>query len=152
MLDEETVARFPSRFEAYRWYGDSALFISGVYPQSLRGHRSARGGLGGGESGIDASYYVTTGKAMYRLASLQQVAESTRQSPVLAKLAEYFEVYVDALNEMSERYIVGPDQRVIADKMLDSINRYRASRDERNLVDARRYASLLRIEGDALGS
>ena len=151
MLDEETVARFPSRFEAYRWYGDSALFISGVYPHSVGRQRSGRDGpLAGGEAGVDAAYYVTTGKAMYRLASLQQVAESTRQSPVLAKLAEYFEVYVDALNEMSERYITGPDERVIADKMLDSVNRYRASRDERSLADARRYASLLRIDGGAI--
>ena len=50
---------------------------------------------------------------------------------------------------MSERYIMGFDTQLIADKMLDNFNRYRETRDEHHLTSVRRYASILRVDGDA---
>ena len=148
MLSEEKVGAYPTRFEAYRKYGDTALFLTGVFPASMGPcrpshrmplrRRAART--------VDASYYVTTGKAMYSMASREDLADDTNQRDTLSKLAQYFEVYVDALNEMSERYIMGFDMELIADKMLDNINRYRASRDEKYLTNARRYAAILSID------
>ena len=47
---------------------------------------------------------------------------------------------------MSERYILGFDLDLIADKMLDNFNRYRETGDEHALDNARRYASILRLD------
>jgi hypothetical protein len=47
---------------------------------------------------------------------------------------------------MSERYITGFDLEMVADKMLDNFNRYQQTGEERSLEEARRYASLLRID------
>ena len=134
-------------FEAYRKYADGALFLSGIFPTSLQ--QKARGGSHlrrRTAPGIDASYYVSTGKAMYRMAARADHAECAHQPDTLAKLADHFELYVDALNEMSARYITGFDLHLIADKMLDEVNRYRTSRDDAHLASARRYAAILRVD------
>ncbi|MCH8995399.1 MAG: hypothetical protein IH959_10625 [Chloroflexi bacterium] len=110
-------------FETYREYGDNSLFVTGVFPRALRGRRRGRWATRG--SFVDRSYYVSTGKRCYLLAAQQELAELTQQRELLAKLSAYFEVYLEALNEMSERYIMGFDLTLIADKMLDHFNRYR---------------------------
>lgn len=157
MLDPEKRPQdVPNVFDAYRKYADGALFLSGIFPSSLarrsRGAGTLRRRAAGG---VDAEYYVSTGKAMYRLAARDEHATCAHQPDTLAKLGEHFEVYVDALNEMSERYIMGFDMQLIADKMLDGFNRYRASGQDRDLAGARRYAEIVRV-GDnrfpALGS
>jgi hypothetical protein len=149
MLDEhKTATRFQNMFEAYRKYGDNALFVTGVFPQSLNRRRlTGRAPLRRRAArGVDAGYYVSTGKTMYRMAAGHELAEHTAQRETLQKLSSYFEVYMDALNEMSERYIMGFDMDLIADKMLDNFNRYRDSGDERFLTNARRYAAILRVD------
>lgn len=140
---EQRPIHFQNLFEVYRKYGDNALFITGIFSRSLRRRRPGR--LGGSRL-VDASYYVSTGKASYRLAAEHELAEFTQQRLTLYKLSDYFEVYMEALNEMSERYILGFDMNLIADKMLDNINLYRRSGDERYLDNARKYAAILRID------
>ena len=133
-------------FEAYRQYADGALFLTGIFPASLRPRRRAHGALRRTEAaGLDRGYYVTTGKTMYRIAAERREAVEP-QRDTLAKLAEHFEVYADALNEMSARYIMGVDLDLIGNKMLDAFNRYRATRDAGDLAGARRYAALLRLD------
>jgi hypothetical protein len=149
MLDEQkAAARFQNVFEAYRKYADTALFLAGVFPSSLERRRPAARMplLRRASRGVDAGYYISTGKTMYRMAAGQALAEDTQQRDTLSRLAQHFEVYVDALNEMSERYITGFDMGLIADKMLDALNRYRESGEERHLSDARRYAAILRVD------
>lgn len=149
MLDEDRRPRdVPNVSEAYRRYADSALFLSGVFPESLRRRRAtARGPLRRRTPpAVDASYYVTTGKTMYRMSARHDHAACEHRSTTLEKLAEHFEVYVEALNEMSQRYIIGQDMDVIGDHMLDAYNRFRGSGAREHLEDARRYASLLRID------
>ena len=51
---------------------------------------------------------------------------------------------------MSNRYIMGFDFNLIADKMLDSFNRYRSTGEERFLQDARRYAAVLKLDPEVL--
>lgn len=138
-----SVSRFQNLFEAYRRYGDNALFISGVFPRSFRRRRAGRMG---GSRLLDRGYYVSTGKTCYRLAAEHDLAEFTQQRPTLYKLSQYFEVYMDALNELSERYILGFDLNLIADKMLDNFNLYRRTGEERYLENARRYAAILRLD------
>jgi len=136
--------RFQNLFEAARRYGDNALFLTGLFPQSLRRRR------GGGRLGlprpVDTSYFVSTGKASYRMAAEHELAEATQMRPVLYRLSRHCELYMDALNELSERYITGLDLNLIADKMLDNFNRYRETGDERYLENARRYAALLKLD------
>lgn len=136
-------ARFQNLFEAFRRYADNALFISGVFPRSFR--RRHRGVMGGSAL-LDRDYFVSTGKACYRLAADHDLAEFTQQRPTLLKLSGFFEVYVDALNELSERYVTGFDLNLIADKMLDSFNLYRQTGEERHLENARRYAAILKLD------
>ena len=85
---------------------------------------------------------------MYRMAARDEHAGCPHQPDTLTKLADYFEVYMDALTEMSQRYIMGFDMSVISNKMLDAFNRYRTSRDDADLADARRYAAILRLDRD----
>lgn len=138
--------RFENLFEAFRKYADSSLILSGVFPEALK--QRARSGWAGSVSFVDRAYYVSTGKRYYRMAAEHDLAEDTDQRATLAKLSSYFEVYFEALNEVSERYIMGFDTKLIADKMLDSINTYRETGEERHLLNAGRYAAILKVHPD----
>lgn len=135
---------FQNLFEAYRKYGDNALFIAGIFPASLG--RRRRGGWLGGAPLVDRAYFTTMGRRYYELAANHELAEWAQLRDTLLRLARYFDVYVDALNEMSARYVMGMDMRVIADKLLDAFNRYRKTHDPRELELARKYAALLKLD------
>ncbi len=149
MLDRKTVGdNYETPFEAYRSYADNALFLSGVFHRSLQRRRSSAPGMMRRQraSGVDSAYYVSTGKTMYRMAARHDLAEQPQRT-TLGRLSDCFEIYADALKEMSERYIMGFDMQLISDKMLDNFNRYRESHDEAYLTNARRYAAVLRLDG-----
>ena len=138
-----------SRFDAYRRYADSALFLSGVFPASPRRRKAARTAPAPHTApvpSIDGAYYVSTGKAMYRMAAGEREAGANSQPETLTRLAEFFEVYASALAEMSERYIMGADRALIADKMLDAFNAYRRTGDAQRLDGMRRYAEILHVD------
>lgn len=135
---------YQNAFEAYRKYGDNALFISGVFPSSLG--RKRPGGPLGGAPHVDRQYFITLGRRYYEMAARHDMAEWVRLRQTLERLARFFEVYVEALNEISDRYVMGIDMQLIADKMLDAFNRYRETKDERYLELARKYAALLRLD------
>ena len=59
---------------------------------------------------------------------------------------ELLSVFYDALNEMSERFIMGFDMHLIADKLLDNFNLYRRTGDEQYLSNARKYAAILKVD------
>ncbi|MBI2766193.1 MAG: hypothetical protein HYX53_09810 [Chloroflexi bacterium] len=132
-------------FEAYRKYGDNALFISGIFPESL-GRRRAGGHLGGTPF-VDKRYFSTMGRKYYEMAAGHELAEWASMRTTLQRLASFFDVYVEALNEMSGRYVMGMDVRMLADKMLDAFNRYRETKDPRHIETARKYAALLKLDG-----
>jgi hypothetical protein len=136
---------FQNEFEAYKKYGDNALFISGVYPESLGRKRGA--GRMGGSPFADRKYFVTMGRRYYEMAARQDLAQWVQLRTTLERLSRFFDVYVDALNEMSGRYVMGMDMQLIADKMLDAFNRYRATKEQRHLETARKYAALLKLDG-----
>ena len=147
-LMEETAnpsGAFQNSFEAYRKYGDNALFLSGVFPQSLG--RKRGGGRLGGAPLVDQQYFMTLGRRYYEMAAGESLAEWVSQRSTLHRLAQFFEVYVEALNEMSGRYVLGMDMNIIADKMLDAFNAYRETGDQRKLEAARKYAALLKLDG-----
>ena len=138
---------FQNSFEAYRRFGDNALFVTGIFASSLRRPRRKRAGMLGVVAPlVDESYYVSTGRTFYRLASEHELAEETEQRDLLARLADYFTVYREALDAASARYIRGFDMPRLADLMLDQFNAYRRTRDERHLESARKYAALLKLD------
>lgn len=149
LLDDEKRAELAEPAgEAYRMYADMAMFLAGVFPASTRPRRSAaRGALRRGpRRGVDQAYYVTTGAAMYRMAAAHDASSGDAQRMTYERLATGFAFYADALNEMSERYIVGKDRTLITDKMLDSINAHRTTGDDTQLTAARRYAEILHLD------
>jgi hypothetical protein len=146
-LMEETAhpsGAFQNLFDAYRKYGDNALFISGIFPNSLGRRRSA--GRMGGASMVDVAYLANVGRRYYQMAADTDVADWASMRTTLSRLARFFDVYVEALNEVSGRYVLGMDMRLIADKMLDAFNRYRETKDARYLETARKYAALMKLD------
>jgi hypothetical protein len=148
ILEESTrTTHFQNLFEAHRKFADNALFITGVFPQALtRRRRWSPRGRPPAIPSIDRNHFIRNGKTFYRLASQHDLAEFTRQRDALLKLSRFFEVYMEALNEMSERYILGFDMNIIADKMLDYFNRYRRTGNEAYLHHAQKYAALLKVD------
>ncbi|MFN0146235.1 MAG: hypothetical protein ACKVT1_06980 [Dehalococcoidia bacterium] len=132
-------------FETYRKYGDNALFISGLFPDSI-GRRRPAGRLGGSPF-VDKRYFITVGRSFYERAAGEQLAETVSLRTTLLRLAQWFDLYVEALNEMSSRYVLGMDMSLIADKMLDAFNLYRQTHEAKYLDAARKYAALLKLDG-----
>ncbi len=148
MREMDIAARFPNLFEAYRKLGDYSLFIAGVFPASLQ--RRRRWDRWRKEyrtsPGIDIGYHVISGKNYYRIASDHDMASATQQREMLQKLSNHFNIYREAMLHASEQYILGFDINLIADKMLDSFNRYRLSGDAAHLENARKYAAILKVD------
>jgi hypothetical protein len=149
LIDETTnpSGQYRNTFEIYRKYGDNALFVTGVYPASLG--RTRGGGPMGGSPLADMGHFITLGRKYYEMAARQDTAQLMHLRATLERLSRFFDVYVEALNEMSDRYVLGMDLALIADKMLDAFNRYKDSKSETDLEAARTYASLLRLDGKA---
>ena len=137
---------FQNLFEAYRKMGDYSLFIVGVFPASQRRRRRTSRWFKTPAPAVDIGYHVSMGKRYYQWAASHELAEATAQRPVLDRLSQHFEIYMEALNETSDRYLLGFDMNLIADKMLDCFNRYRATGDPVHLENARKYAALLKVD------
>ncbi len=138
---------FQNMFEAYRKFGDNALFVTGILTRSLNRRRpGSYRGYRPVPFVADMSYYVTAGKRYYALAAEHELAGATGQRETLRRLAHYFEIYMDALAEVGDKYVHGFDMDLIADKMLDSLNLYRTTREQRYLENARRYAAIIKID------
>jgi len=136
---QQGLRHFQNLFEACRRYGDNALFLTGIFPQFFR-RRSRSGAF------PEPSYYISTGKSCYHMAAQHELAQVTQLRPALLQLARHFETYMLALNDISQRYIMGLDMNLLADKMLDAFNLWRQTGDEHHLEKARRYAALLKVD------
>jgi len=145
LAELEESHRAQNVFEASRKLADNALFVTGIFPGAV-GPRRLRGRRAEPRPRFEREHFVELGRRYYRLAADEELAEVVGQRDTLRKLANYFEVYAGALNEMSERYITGFDMNLIADKMLDSFNQYRRSGERQHLETAQKYAALLRID------
>jgi hypothetical protein len=127
----------PDVYEAYRRYADSALFLSGIFHSTLRTRIRPRSHLRRRAApAVDAAYYISTGREMYLRAAQHHHRDCEHAPRTLAMLGDNFELYADALGEMSERYIMGFDFNLIANKMLDTMNADRPA-------EAERYAGLI---------
>jgi hypothetical protein len=147
----ESANAFQNLFEFHRKLGDNALFLTGLFPAAI-GRRTWRRRWFAAAPKLDRAHYVAFGQRNYMEAAQHDLAGWTGQRPTLTRLSEHFPTYVDALNEMSVRYVMGFDMRIIADKMLDSINRYRRTGDQKYMEDASKYAALLKLDRGALAA
>lgn len=90
--------------EYHRHIGDFALFWMGVYPESLRGFRTASRK----DHLID---YCAQGKRSYLIASSYEDTPSEReQAPVLRRLSSEFEIFAFGLNQVRREWERLPQQ------------------------------------------
>jgi hypothetical protein len=125
MLDAYLDVRrlFPDDAHGRRGYADSALFLSGIFSAASRKPLRSGGPLRGHRTQfVDRGYYIATGKTMYSMAARDHHRGCAHEPGTLEKMSLNFELYADALREMSETYINGYPTAIIADKMLDSMN------------------------------
>ena len=140
--------RFQNLFEASRQLGDNSLFVTGMFPDARPRRRfGGRRRRNLSQPRFDRAYYADLGRRYYRVAAEEPLAEFVGQRLVLRKLSDYFSQYQDALSEVSQRYVLGFDMDLLANKMLDAFNAYRRSGDPLHLDAARRYAALLKVDG-----
>jgi hypothetical protein len=134
--------RFQNLFEASRQMADNALFVTGIFPASPAGRRRRWGR----SLRFDREHFMELGRRYYRVAAEEELAEVVGQREVLSRLADGFRAYMETLNELSQRYILGFDMDLVSNKMLDAFNRYRETGDEAYMETARKYAALLKVD------
>ena len=138
--------RFQNLFETSRSMADNALFATGVFPQSQPFRRRRWGQPRPPVLRFDREHFIELGRRYYRVAAEEELAAVVGQRQVLTRLSEHFKFYVESLNEMSRRYILGFDMEVVANKMLDAYNLYRQTGDAQHLENARKYGALLKVD------
>jgi len=135
--------KFQNLFEASRQMADNALFVTGIFPPGQHGRR--RRGMPR-PLRFDRDHFMEIGSRYYRVAAEEDLAAVVGQREVLQRLSYSFRDYVETLNELSRRYILGFDMELIANKMLDAFNLYRQTGDGTHLETASKYAALLKVD------
>ena len=147
LLDEiKEKSRFQNLFEASRQMADNALFVTGIFPAAGRRRRGW-----GRPPRFDREHFIDLGQRYYEVAAAEDLAEVVGQRLVLQKLSSGFRFYVETLNEVSQRYILGFDMELMSNKMLDAYNAYRRTGDQAYLDSASKYAALLKIDRSFTG-
>jgi hypothetical protein len=142
LLDEvKEKSRFQNLFEASRQMADNALFVTGIFPTAGRRRRGW-----GRPPRFDREHFIDLGRRYYRVAAEEDLATVVGQRDVLNRLSQGFRFYVETLNEVSNRYILGFDMELMSNKMLDAYNAYRRTGDEAYLESASKYAALLKVD------
>jgi hypothetical protein len=93
LLKEALEERGPARVFMLRRLGDTSLFVSGFFPDSL----SRRTSL------VDVDYYIDMGGRAYDAIGALSARHATSERSVWYELSEKFRLLVDLLNEVSER-------------------------------------------------
>ena len=88
LLKEALEEAGPSRVRLLKRLGDTSLFISGFFPDSLARRSSL----------VDVDYYIAMGGRAY-----DAVARHALERSLWAELSDKFRLLVDILNEVSER-------------------------------------------------
>ena len=88
LLKEALEEQGPARVKLLRRLGDTSLFVSGFFPDSL----ARRSNL------VDVDYYIAMGERAY-----DALGGLARERSLWGELSEKFALLVDLLNEVSER-------------------------------------------------
>src|SRR6266436_1017838 len=94
LLKEALEEAGPARLRLLRRLGDTSLFISGFFPDSLARRSSL----------VDVDYYIAMGGRAY-----DAVARHALERSLWAELSDKFRLLVDILNEVSERTLASSE-------------------------------------------
>ncbi len=98
LLKEALEEAGPARVRLLRRLGDTSLFISGFFPDSLARRSSL----------VDVDYYIAMGGRAY-----DAVARHALERSLWEELADKFRLLVDLLNEVSERTLSCTDAGIV---------------------------------------
>lgn len=98
LLKEALDEAGPARVRLLRRLGDTSLFISGFFPDSLARRSSL----------VDVDYYIAMGGRAY-----DAVARHALERSLWEELADKFRLLVDLLNEVSERTLASTDAGLV---------------------------------------
>ncbi|MGZ6125312.1 MAG: hypothetical protein ACXWLR_10165 [Myxococcales bacterium] len=98
LLKEALEEAGPARVRLLRRLGDTSLFISGFFPDSLARRSSL----------VDVDYYIAMGGRAY-----DAVARHATERSLWEELADKFRLLVDLLNEVSERTLASNDAGLV---------------------------------------
>lgn len=102
LLKEALEEQGPARVKALRRLGDTSLFVSGFFPDSLARRSSL----------VDVDYYISMGERAYdALGGI--AARHAREQSVWEELSEKFALLVDLLNEVSERTLASTNAGLV---------------------------------------
>ena len=93
LLKEALEEPGPARVQMLRRLGDTSLFVSGFFPDSL----SRRSNL------VDVDYYIAMGGRAYDAVGVLAARHARAEKTLWDELSEKFRLLVDLLNEVSER-------------------------------------------------
>jgi hypothetical protein len=98
LLKEALENEGPARAQRLRRLGDTSLFVSGFFPDSL----SRRSSL------VDVDYYITMGGRAY-----DALAQQALERSLWSELSSRFRLLVDLLNEVSERTVASTNAGLV---------------------------------------
>lgn len=101
LLKEALEEHGPARVQMLRRLGDTSLFVSGFFPDSL----SRRSSL------VDVDYYIAMGGRAYD--AVGSIAARHASRDLWDELSSRFRLLVDLLNEVSERTLASTESGVV---------------------------------------
>lgn len=93
LLKEALEEAGPARVHMLRRLGDTSLFVSGFFPDSLARRSSL----------VDVDYYIAMGGRAYDAVGVLAARHAAAEKTLWEELSEKFALLVDLLNEVSER-------------------------------------------------
>ena len=102
LLKEALEEEGPARIKLLRRLGDTSLFVSGFFPDSLAGRSSL----------VDVDYYISMGGRAYDAVGAI-TARRTAERGVWTELSDKFRLLVDLLNEVSERTLASSNSGLL---------------------------------------
>ena len=103
LLKEALEEPGPARVQMLRRLGDTSLFVSGFFPDSL----SRRSNL------VDVDYYIAMGGRAYDAVGLVAARHARSEKTLWDELSEKFRLLVDLLNEVSERTLASTNAGLV---------------------------------------
>jgi hypothetical protein len=103
LLKEALEEPGPARVQMLRRLGDTSLFVSGFFPDSL----SRRSNL------VDVDYYIAMGGRAYDAVGVLAARHARVDTTLWDELSEKFRLLVDLLNEVSERTLASTDAGLV---------------------------------------
>jgi hypothetical protein len=126
LLKEALEEQGAARLHLLRKLGDTSLFVSGMFPDSLS------------RSLVDVDYYIAMGERAYDAlgsAVAREAGRSDARRSVFEEMSRKFSLLVDVLNEVSERTLASTDLGLV--RLYDRLLK----------TGSVRLANLLRREG-----